>query len=127
MRRSVHSSSNSPSRKGPPGFPDTIEDNWSILGTPIGDEAHCCKFLETRGLKTVQDLVKKCLLLQDPQVCFSLLRKCIAFTHGVSISPACLPRLVKSVLAKMDSLVQTAFSTLVGFHPTDSQLKQITL
>ena len=35
-----------------------------------------------------------------PQVCFSLLRKCIAFTHGVFLSRACSPRLVKGVLAK---------------------------
>jgi hypothetical protein len=121
-----HSSASEVTYAGPPGVP-VIIDNWSILGSPIGDAAHCRAFVEQAVLRKVEESANLCVLLEDPQLSFSLLRKCVSFCQGVYISRSCPPSCIEVTLASCDQTVKNAFEKIACFFPTPSQWQQATL
>ena len=121
-----HSSESNTACADLPGVP-VIIGNWSILGSPIGDTVFCSSFVENAVLRKTEDSVMRCLLLNDPQLAYSLIRKCVGFCQGVFISRSCPSRHSREMLAASDRVVATAFEKIACLHPTALQWQQATL
>ena len=124
-----HSSVSECSSADPPGIPDVpvIMDNWSILGSPIGSSKFCSAFVEKAVFHKVDEAATLCLSLEDPQLAFSVVRKCVSYCRGVYMSRTCSPRHIREVLAASDKVVFNAFEKIACFTPTYLQWQQATL
>jgi hypothetical protein len=102
-------------------------DNWTILGSPIGSLEFCKSFIEKTVFHKVDESATLCLSLEDPQLAFSVVRKCVSYCQGVFISRTCSPRHTRDVLAACDKAVFNAFEKIACFTPTSLQWQQATL
>ena len=109
-----------------PGVP-VIMDNWTILGSPIGSSEFCRAFIEKTVFQKVDEAATLCLSLEDPQLAFHVVRKCVSYCQGVYISRTCSPRHSREVLGACDKVVFNAFEKIACFTPTPLQWQQASL
>ena len=66
-----------------PGEVERFRDAFELLGSPIGDEAYCRKFISKFTAKAIAHTLGPLSSLDDPQVVHMLLRLCASFCRVV--------------------------------------------
>ena len=78
----------------PDPFPAEVErfrDGFELLGSPIGDEAFCSKFISKFTTKAVTNTLGPLSSLDDPQIVHMLLRLCASYCRVVHLLRAVPP------------------------------------
>ena len=114
----------------PDPFPKEVErfrDGFELLGSPIGDEAFCHKFISKFTAKAVAHTLGPLSSLDDPQIVHMLIRLCASYCRVVHLLRAVPPAFAHAAIAEFDGAVQKAFAHGVGVLFTESALLQLRL
>ena len=114
----------------PDPFPAEVErfrDGFELLGSPIGDEAFCSKFISKFTTKAVTNTLGPLSSLDDPQIVHMLLRLCASYCRVVHLLRAVPPSFACAAIADFDCAVQKAFAHGVGVLFSESALLQLRL
>jgi hypothetical protein len=114
----------------PDPFPKEVErlrDGFELLGSPIGDEAFCCKFISKFTAKAVAHTLGPLSSLDDPQIVHMLIRLCASYCRVVHLLRAVPPSFAQTAVADFDRAVQQALAHGVGVLFPESALLQLRL
>ena len=114
----------------PDPFPPQVKrfrDGFELLGSPIGDEAFCSKFILKFTAKAVAHTLGPLSSLDDPQVVHMLIRLCASFCRVVHLLRAVPTPFARRASADFDSAVQKALSHGVGVLFTEQARLQLRL
>jgi hypothetical protein len=114
----------------PDPFPAEVErfrDGFELLGSPIGDEAFCSKFISKFTTKAVTNTLGPLSSLDDPQIVHMLIRLCASYCRVVHLLRAVPPSFARAAIAEFDCAVQKAFAHGVGVLFPESALLQLRL
>ena len=114
----------------PDPFPREVarfRDGFELLGSPIGDEAYCHKFVSKFTAKAVAHTLGPLSSLDDPQVVHMLIRLCASFCRVVHLLRAVPPSFAQTAVADFDLAVQKALAHGMGVLFTESALLQLRL
>ena len=114
----------------PDPFPEEVKrfrDGFELLGSPIGDEAFCTKFITKFTSKAVKHTLGPLSSLDDPQVVHMLIRLCASFCRVVHLLRAVPTCLAEQAIAEFDRAVQKALQHGVGVLFTEHALLQLRL
>jgi len=110
-----------------PGEVERFRDAFELLGSPIGDEAYCRKFISKFTAKAVAHTLGPLSSLDDPQVVHMLLRLCASFCRVVHLLRAVPTPFAHEAIAEFDSAVQKALQHGVGVLCDEQALLQLRL
>ena len=101
----------------PDPFPKEVErfrGGFELLGSPIGDEAFCTKFISKFTAKAVTHTLGPLSSLDDPQVVHMLIRLCASYCRVVHLLRAVPTLYAQQAIAVFDAAVQKALAHGVG-------------
>jgi hypothetical protein len=110
-----------------PGEVERLRDAFELLGSPIGDEAFCRKFISKFTAKAVAHTLGPLSSLDDPQVVHMLLRLCASYCRVVHLLRAVPTPYAREAIAEFDSAVQKALQHGVGVLFDEQALLQLRL
>ena len=114
----------------PDPFPKEVvrfRDSFELLGSPIGDEVFCAKFISKFTAKAVTHTLGPLSSLDDPQVVHMLIRLCASYCRVVHLLRAVPTLHAGQAIAKFDSAVHKALQHGVGVLFEEQALLQLRL
>ena len=103
-----------------------VTNGLGIMGAPIGSNDFCATFFKNR-LEKLKRLLVKIDDIENTQVSFLLLNKCVAYCRFAFFSRTSINAATFEVFQQFDCCIRKALESLVGSSTTDSQWKQATL
>ena len=101
----------------PDPFPPQVErfrDGFELLGSPIGDENFCTKFISKFTTKAITHTLSPLSSLDDPQIVHLLLRLCASFCRVVHLLRSVPTLYASQAIVEFDAAVQKALAHGVG-------------
>ena len=97
----------------PDPFPAEVErfrGGFELLGSPIGDETFCSRFISKFTSKAVTNTLGPLSSLDDPQIVHMLIRLCASYCRVVHLLRAVPPMFAQAAIAEFDCAVQKALA-----------------
>ena len=106
----------------PPSIPKEkrfTDGNMSLLGAPIGDDAHCAAFVTEDSLKPASKVLSNLGMVRDPQIAVTLFRHCTGFCQFVYALRATPPTQLADVGKEFDVVMCAALNAAFTMVPAE--------
>lgn len=91
-----------------------LHQDFDVLGTPVGSDQFVAEYVRKKVISKLQDTAANICLLDDPQIAYTILRACAAFSPLVHIMRTVPPHQLRNTASELDEVIFRSFAQIIG-------------